>query len=231
MPETPRDQLLVFTRYPEPGNTKTRLIPVLGKQGAADLQRQMTEHLLGEARKLRVIHPVSIRICFDGGNEQRMQTWLGPEWRYVLQGSGDIGRRMAAAFASAFREGSERTVLVGTDTPDLTAPILYQAFRELESGDLVLGPSEDGGYYLIGLNRSVFEQASTRLFSGVSWGTSAVLDQTLGIADGSSLSRSFTDRLVDVDRPEDLGSWECHQQGRRGTCVDLSHRSGPRRSG
>jgi len=214
MPEAPRDQLLVFTRYPGPGNVKTRLIPALGRQGAADLHRQMTEHLLGEARKLQGIHPVSIRICFDGSDEQRMQTWLGPEWDYALQGSGDLGRRMAAAFGSGFREGSERAVLVGTDVPDLTAPILYQAFRELESRDLVLGPAEDGGYYLIGLNRSVLERAPTRLFSGVSWGTSTVLDQTLRIADGMGLSRSFTDRLVDVDRPEDLGSWERHRRAK-----------------
>jgi rSAM/selenodomain-associated transferase 2 len=96
----------------------------------------------------------------------------------------------------------------------LTAPILYRAFRELESRDLVLGPAEDGGYYLIGLNRSALERDPTRLFSGVSWGTSAVLDQTLRIADGMSLSRSFTDRLVDVDRPEDLGAWERHQRAR-----------------
>jgi rSAM/selenodomain-associated transferase 2/rSAM/selenodomain-associated transferase 1 len=212
MPEAPRNQLLVFTRYPEPGNTKTRLISVLGKQAAADLQRQMTEHLVGEARKLLAIHPVSIRICFDGSDEQRLQTWLGPEWGYAPQGSGDLGRRMAGSFESAFQDGAESAVLVGTDVPDLTAPILYQAFRELGSRDLVLGPAEDGGYYLIGLQRSAFGRASTPLFSGISWGTGAVLDQTLGVADGLNLSWSLTERLVDVDRPEDLSSWERHQR-------------------
>ena len=212
MPEAPRDQLLIFTRYPRPGDTKTRLMAALGEQGAADLQRQMTEHLVGEARKLLAIHPVAIRICFDGNDQQRMRRWLGPEWDYVSQESGDIGRRMAGAFASAFEDGAGRAVLVGTDVPDLTAPILYRAFRELEGRDLVLGPSEDGGYYLIGLQRSAFERASTRLFSGISWGTGAVLEQTLGISDGLNLSRSLTDSLVDVDRPEDLGSWERHRQ-------------------
>lgn len=212
MPEGPRDHLLVFTRYPKPGDTKTRLMAALGEQGAADLQRQMTEHLVGEARKLLAIHPVSIRICFDGSNEQRMRTWLGPEWGYARQESGDIGRRMAGAFASAFRDGAERAVLVGTDVPGLTAPILYRAFRELESRDLVLGPAEDGGYYLIGLQRSAFERASTRLFSGVSWGTGEVLDQTLRATDGLDLSRGLIDHLVDVDRPGDLSAWERHQQ-------------------
>jgi rSAM/selenodomain-associated transferase 2/rSAM/selenodomain-associated transferase 1 len=212
MPEAPRDQLLVFTRYPRPGETKTRLMAVLGEEGAADLQRQMTEHLVGEARKLLAIHPAAIRICFDGNDQQRMRGWLGPEWDYAPQGSGDLGRRMAAAFACAFQGGADRAVLVGTDVPDLTAPILYRAFRELEGRDLVLGPSEDGGYYLIGLQRSAFERASARLFSGISWGTGVVLEQTQGISDGLSLSRSLMDPLVDVDRPEDLGSWERHRQ-------------------
>jgi len=208
MPEAPRDQLLVFTRYPRPGGTKTRLTVVLGEEGAADLQRQMTEHLMGEVRKLPAIHSVSIRICFDGSDEQRMRAWLGPEWEYAAQGSGDLGRRMAGALAGAFEDGAERAILIGSDVPDLTAPILYRAFRELESRELVLGPCEDGGYHLIGLQRLAFQRASTRLFSGVSWGTGAVLEQTLGIADELSLSRSLTDSLADVDRPEDLGVWE-----------------------
>jgi rSAM/selenodomain-associated transferase 2/rSAM/selenodomain-associated transferase 1 len=217
MPEAPLNHLLVLTRYPRPGGTKTRLIAALGEQGAADLQRQMTEHLMGEARKLLAIHPVSIRICFDGSDERQMRTWLGPEWGYAPQESGDLGRRMAGALASAFRGGAERAVLVGTDVPDLRAPILYRAFLELESRDLVLGPAKDGGYYLIGLQRSAFERASTRLFSGVSWGTGAVLDQTLAVTEKLNLSRSLTEPLADVDRPEDLGSWERHQRAETST--------------
>jgi rSAM/selenodomain-associated transferase 2/rSAM/selenodomain-associated transferase 1 len=214
MPELPSDRLLIFTRYPGPGSAKTRLIPALGREGAADLQRQMTEHVLGEVRKLLSIHPASIRVCFDGGGEEQMKAWLGPEWRYLPQGSGDLGQRMAAAFERAFREGSERVVLIGTDVPDLTAPVLYRAFRALESGDLVLGPAEDGGYYLIGLDRSAWERAPTRLFSGVTWGTSAVLDQTLRIADGLGLSPTLTARLADVDLPGDLGAWDRRQRAK-----------------
>ena len=205
-------QLLVFTRYPEPGLAKTRLISALGEEGAADLHRQMTEHLLEEARKLVAIDPVSIRICFDGADPQRMRTWLGSEWGYAPQESGDLGRRMLQAFAGAFREGPDLAVLVGTDVPDLTAPILFQAFGKLEKADLVLGPAEDGGYYLVGLQRSVFERVAPRLFSDIAWGTDAVLDQTLAVADELDLCWSLTDRLADVDRPEDVRLWEHHQQ-------------------
>jgi len=205
-------QLLVFTRYPEPGFAKTRLISALGEEGAADLHRQMTEHLLEEARKLPAIHPVSIRICFDGGDPERIQTWLGSEWGYAPQEGGDLGRRMVHALEEAFREGSDLAVLVGTDVPDLTAPILLQAFEKLENADLVLGPAEDGGYYLIGTRRSVFERAGPQLFSGIAWGTDAVLDQTLAAAEQLDVSWSLTDRLADVDRPEDVELWERHRQ-------------------
>jgi rSAM/selenodomain-associated transferase 2/rSAM/selenodomain-associated transferase 1 len=140
-----------------------------------------------------------------------MRTWLGSEWCYLPQASGDLGRRMASAFADAFRSGPELAVLVGTDVPDLTAPILYHAFRQLQDRELVLGPAEDGGYYLIGLARSVFERAAPRLFSGIGWGTGAVLDQTLAAAEELALSWSLTDRLADVDRPEDVGLWERHR--------------------
>jgi hypothetical protein len=212
MSEASRHQLLVFTRHPEPGSAKTRLISALGEEEAADLHRRMTEHLVEEARRLQAIHPVSVRICFEGGDPQRMRTWLGPEWNYALQESGDLGRRMAGAFAGAFRERADLAVLVGTDVPELTAPILYQAFRRLQEHDLVLGPAADGGYYLIGLQRSAFERAAQRLFSGVAWGTDAVLDQTLAAADELGLDWSLTDRLADVDRPEDLQVWEDHQR-------------------
>jgi rSAM/selenodomain-associated transferase 2/rSAM/selenodomain-associated transferase 1 len=212
MPEAPRHALLVLTRYPEPGNAKTRLISALGSAGAADLHRQMTEHLLTEARKLLAVRPVSIRIHFEGGDRRRMQEWLGAKWSYLPQPEGDLGQRMAAAFAEAFRDGHELAVLVGTDVPELTTPILHQAFRQLAEGDLVLGPARDGGYYLVGLTRSAFERAAPRLFSGVAWGTDAVLDQTLSAAEELALRWSLTDRLADVDRPEDVALWERHRR-------------------
>jgi rSAM/selenodomain-associated transferase 2/rSAM/selenodomain-associated transferase 1 len=208
----PSARLLIFTRFPRPGDTKTRLVSALGEQGAADLQRQLTEHLAGEARKLLAIEPVAIRICFDGSDEQQMRDWLGPQWRYAAQARGDLGERMAGAFAEAFRDGAERAVLVGTDVPDLTASTLYRAFRELERSDLVLGPAEDGGYYLIGLRRSAFDRAAKSLFTGVPWGTSEVRKQTVDAIEALELCWSCSDRLADVDRPEDLPSWERHQE-------------------
>lgn len=198
-----RERLIIFTRYPEPGKTKTRLIPVLGVEGAATLQRQMTEHKLAEVKKLQAVSQLSVEVHFAGGNEQLMQDWLGSSIIYQQQSEGDIGCRMGSAFQASFEAGMNRVVLIGTDCPDLNAQLLAQAFQSLEQHDLVLGPAEDGGYYLIGLRRLIPE-----LFIGISWSTAEVLQQTQSIARNLSLSVAYLPLLSDVDRPEDLWVWK-----------------------
>jgi uncharacterized protein len=197
------EQLIIFTRYPEPGKTKTRLIPALGAVGAADLHRQMTEHLLTKVRKFASTRAVAIQVCHDGGDVELMKQWLGPGILFQPQGSGDLGVRMERAFAAAFQSGCERVTVVGTDCPTITINILQTAFAALGDSDFVLGPATDGGYYLIGLRRPV-----PQLFQGVPWGTATVFEQTLRIADELGLRHTLLDPLADVDRPEDLWVWE-----------------------
>ena len=151
-PEQSGRRLIVFTRYPEPGRTKTRLIPILGPEGAAALHRRMTEHTLRKVRQFLANHPASLLIRYDGGNEEGLRRWLGADLRPVPQGEGDLGRRMDLAFAEAFAEGMRRVVLVGTDIPGIRPAHLARAFQALRRKDVVIGPARDGGYYLIGLN-------------------------------------------------------------------------------
>lgn len=198
-----RECLIVFTRYPEPGKTKTRLIPVLGAEGAATLQRQMTEHTLAQVKELQSERLVSAIICFAGGNQQLMQNWLGTCFDYQPQGDGDLGRRMAIAFETTLEAGTQSVVIIGSDCPDLNAQLMMQAFQALEQHDLVLGPARDGGYYLIGLRRLIPE-----LFTGISWSTTEVLQQTMNIAQKLELAVASLPLLSDVDRPEDLPLWK-----------------------
>jgi rSAM/selenodomain-associated transferase 1 len=198
------ERLIVFTRYPEPGRTKTRLIPALGVQGAANLQRQMTEHTLKQVRELQCLRPISVEVRFDGGDLTLMQDWLGHDIVYQPQGSGDLGARMGRSYQTAFGAGIDRVVIIGTDCPGLNAKLMEQAFHQLHTAhDLVLGPAIDGGYYLIGICRFIPE-----LFSGISWGTAEVLQQTVNIAQNLNLSLTYLTPLADVDRPEDLSVWE-----------------------
>jgi uncharacterized protein len=198
------NHLLIFTRYPEPGTTKTRLIPALGKKGAADLQRTMTEGITAEARKLAAIYPVEMHIHYEGGNSDRMATWLGRDASYRPQTDGDIGCRMTHAFKGAFDNGARNTIIAGSDIPDLSAAILHQAFDALNRNDLVLGPARDGGYYLMGLRRNAFDQAVPKVFENMDWGTETVLADTLAAAERLNLKVALLKELTDIDRPEDV---------------------------
>ena len=195
--------LIIFTRYPEPGKTKTRLIPLLGAEGAAILQRQMTEQKLAEVNQLLSFYPLSVEVHFAGGNEQLMQEWLGLNWVYRRQNEGDLGGRMASAFQLSFAAGMTAVVLIGSDCPDLNASLMAKSFQLLRQHDLILGPALDGGYYLIGLRRLIPE-----LFTGIPWSTAEVLQQTLSIAQRLGLTVAKLPLLSDVDRPEDLSVWQ-----------------------
>lgn len=203
LPETAKQHLIIFTRYPEPGKTKTRLIPALGTEGAANLQRQMTEHTLSQVKQLQKTSAISCEVRFAGGNLQLMQDWLGYDIAYQLQGEGDLGSRMAQSFYNAFQSGAEKAITIGTDCPDVDAKILADAFAQLHQCDLVLGPALDGGYYLIGLQRPLPE-----LFINIDWGTSQVLQQTIDTAQTLNLLVNYLPLLADIDRPEDLPIWE-----------------------
>lgn len=195
--------LIVFTRYPIPGKTKTRLIPALGAAGAANLHRQMTEHTLAQVRQLRA-DGVAIEIHYAGTKiDRELADWLGADLVYRSQGDGDLGDRMALSIKTAVQTGHDRVIIIGTDCPGLNAEVLQLAFQQLRDRDLVLGPAIDGGYYLIGMQRFIPE-----LFVGISWGTSVVRQQTIEIATKLGLSMGDLPLLADIDRPEDLPIWE-----------------------
>jgi rSAM/selenodomain-associated transferase 2/rSAM/selenodomain-associated transferase 1 len=188
-----KQKLVIFTRFPVPGETKTRLIPHLGEKGAARLQREMTEYTLRQARRTGV----EIEIRYTGGSLDEMCGWLGDHVEYVEQGEGDLGERMERVFFEHFANGIERVVIIGSDCPTNDGENIKRAFLELDRADCVIGPAYDGGYYLIGLSKS-----APVLFRGIDWGSDQVLKQTLAAA--SSLSVVQLKRLSDIDEPEDL---------------------------
>jgi len=208
MPALTSERLIVFTRFPEVGKSKTRLIPALGECGAADLQRQLTEHIISTAAAASKRRGLTVGVCYEGGNASIMRHWLGDQFIYRRQGSGNLGKRMSKAFDEAFGAGIEAVVIVGSDIPEITADIIQQAFEALEKNDLVFGPAHDGGYYLIGMRRAAALRANFRLFEGIKWGSGEVLAQTLQIAEALRFSFALLKSLADVDRPEDLQVWQ-----------------------
>jgi uncharacterized protein len=190
---------IVFTRYPEAGKVKTRLIPALGEEGAAALHKKMAEHTISLVRALQRLAPCDLEVWFVGGDLALMQGWLGEDLRYQLQPDGDLGDRMRLAFQSIFDRGYKRAAIVGTDCPDLTTDILAQSFDALEDNPIALGPAIDGGYYLIGLQYLIPE-----LFTGITWSTDNVLQETIEIAENLDLIPILLPSLTDIDLPQDL---------------------------
>jgi rSAM/selenodomain-associated transferase 2/rSAM/selenodomain-associated transferase 1 len=192
----PSNRLILFGRYPVPGQTKTRLIPLLGAARAADLQRDLTERTLRTDRIVAQRCPVCLEACFEGGSLSKLKRWLGPGLIFSQQSSGNLGERMKAAFLRAFRQGAERVILHGTDIPDLAAHHIHEAYDALKSRDLVLGPSTDGGYWLIGMKKLA------DLFDRMEWGTVSVFSQTISAAQRQGLSVHVLSPLTDIDTGE-----------------------------
>jgi uncharacterized protein len=193
------NRLIVFTKYPEVGKTKTRLIPALGADGAAKLQRQMTEHTLEQVKLLQVARTLSIEIHYSGGDRDHLQRWLGRDHTLRAQVGNDLGERMKHAFEQSSCSGASRTIIIGSDCPSLNHTMIADAFDELANHDLVIGPANDGGYYLIGL-----KSPRPEIFENIHWGTDIVFDQTMDRAAKLGLSTSTLQPLNDIDRPADL---------------------------
>ena len=203
------DFVLLFTRYPEPGKCKTRLIPALGPNGAADLHRKMTHRVLAQLTSPAAIHPHHLEIHYDGGTEEQMRLWLGADRHYRQQAEGDIGCRMQTAICR-HQDRMQRLLLIGSDCPDLTAEIMEEAFTALTTHDLVLGPAFDGGYYLIGTRQESSSLICRTLFQDMPWGTDNVYTTTIKRAEQNQLCCHTLTRLHDIDTPADLRHLDHH---------------------
>ncbi|MEW6750599.1 MAG: DUF2064 domain-containing protein, partial [Candidatus Latescibacterota bacterium] len=140
MPHTPSARLILFTRFPEPGETKTRLIPALGPAGAAALSGRLAEAACRTARRAAAALEAELEIRLAAADPNQGRVWLGGDLSVRPQGWGGLGRRMQRAFAEAWREGMHRVVLFGSDCPGLAPRHLLAACQALISRDVVLGP-------------------------------------------------------------------------------------------
>jgi uncharacterized protein len=200
----PRERLILFTRYPEPGTTKTRLIPLLGPEGAAAFQARMSRHAVQTAGRLSAERGVSLEIRHEGGSVGQLRAWLGSRHEYRPQGPGSLGRKMAQSLAAAFDSGAERAVIIGSDIPGIAAADLARGFDALRCHDLVFGPTADGGYYAVGATADGFRRGSTFLDERIPWGSSRVLAQSTDAARAKGQRWALLEARDDVDRPEDL---------------------------
>jgi uncharacterized protein len=189
--------LVVFLKHPRPGGVKTRLAAAIGPEAAAGLYRALAEQVLeattpsaGDYERL---------VFFDPPESlPQMRDWL-PGLRLMAQSGEDLGARMAGAFARAFARGARRVAIVGTDAPGVSRATVREALSALDAADVVIGPADDGGYYLIALGAPRPE-----LFADIEWSTPSVADVTQARAQAAGLAVHWLPRRRDIDTLDDL---------------------------
>jgi len=195
---TPNYTLIIFVKYPEPGKVKTRLARYIGNEKAAQIYSEMTETII---RNLFESEKYKTMIFFDPPERKRdFENWLQNNvYEFFPQEGGSLGKRMSNAFTKVFSLEVEKAVIIGTDCIEISNEVISQAFDALEVVDVVLGPAEDGGYYLLGLKKP-----DPHIFHGISWSTGLVLDQTLKKIKEKGLKFQLLKTLRDVDTVSDL---------------------------
>ena len=183
-------KLSIFARLPVPGKVKTRLIPALGEEGAARLYARLLAQTVEVARE----SGLQFELRVTGGEVAAFHSLFGLDVEVVDQGDGDLGAKMARVEAPA--------LLIGSDCPCVTAPLLKAAAGALEDRRVVLGPANDGGYYLIG-----FSEPVPFLFDNMEWSTPSVLPETLKRLVERGMGPAVLPELADIDTPEDLAQW------------------------
>ena len=190
--------LIIFAKLPRPGEVKTRLGHGLGMHEASAVYERLAQQTFSLGDQL-LSQGLRVYLFYDPrATEQEMRSWIGHPFEFAQQVGETLGERMRAAFEKTFADGSGRTVIVGTDIPDLTVDVIVRAFNLLSAHNVVLGPSSDGGYYLLGMTRLVNE-----LFEGLAWSTSAVYQETLDRIAALDLSHAVLGELADIDTEED----------------------------
>ena len=197
-PVAGQSALLVFTRTPVAGQVKTRLLPALDAERALAVHTRLLLRTLDTARNSKVAH---IELWCAPAAQHPVLTELAERFalRLQTQAGADLGARMCFALDQALRRYS-RVALIGSDCIDLSAADINLAMEQLAAGsDVTLGPALDGGYYLIGMAK-----LHRQLFTGISWGTGAVLRATRRRVLESGLKLAELPLRRDLDRPEDL---------------------------
>lgn len=195
-------RIIVMAKAPRPGLAKSRLAAELDPPAAAAIAVVLMDRTVAA---LREFAGVEIRITPDDAQAE-FERWRRPEWTVRPQGDGDLGVRLRRAMDDALGAGEPWVIVVGTDCPALTPADVREAIGVLSGVDVVLGPAEDGGYWLLGVRGGV-AAAVGGLLEGIPWSTSGVYDETCRRVGVAGLRLHALRRLGDVDTLEDWRRW------------------------
>lgn len=195
-----RASLIIFLRYPQIGKVKTRLAETTSNEFALHFYRECANKITAEIKKVSQINKY---IFYSNKNEKEdVKNWLGKSLYYSSQDENDLGLRMKKSFQKVFSHGAEKVIIVGSDIPDLSNEIINDAINKLDQADVVIGPSKDGGYYLLGMKKM-----HNSLFEDIEFSTSSVLSQTISKIEKLGLRCSLLQELQDIDTENELIQW------------------------
>ena len=184
--------LIIFTRNPELGKVKTRLASTIGDEKALAIYKELLLHTMETTRNLEG----DVFVFYDKKIEEN-DIWPNETYHKFVQSGEDLGEKMQNAFQKLFDLKYQNCIIIGSDLFDLNEKLISDAFQILDLNDVVIGPAEDGGYYLLGLKKIIPE-----IFKNKKWGTSSVFKDT--IKDLENLKIEYTKKLNDIDTFEDL---------------------------
>ncbi len=193
-----RSCIIVFAKAPIRGHVKTRLAKNMDESVVVCLYRNFVKDIIDKVTNAGHV----LKIFYDPpGSEPLMREWLGNRHAFFLQNGSDLGQKMANAFSRVFENGIQQAVLMGTDFPDLPGKIISDAVSGLKTHDTVIGPTIDGGYYLIGFSSNSYLPLA---FNDIAWGTSAVYQKTMDIFASSGTTVNQLPKWRDIDVYDDL---------------------------
>jgi len=197
---TKKNLLLIFTRNPELGKVKTRLAKDVGDQPALEIYKFLLKHTVSVTKDLEFTREVHY-----SEEIQHDDIWDEDIFIKKQQIEGDLGEKMEEAFLSGFKNGYKNIIIIGSDLYDLSQEDIDEAFKALETFEYVLGPAEDGGYYLLGMNTF-----NREIFKNKAWGTDTVLRDTL--IDLKNVQLQLLEERNDIDVYEDIKDHQDFQQ-------------------
>ena len=200
--------VIVFAKNPVPNQVKTRLVPTLSPEQAATLY---TEFLTDWCEALAELSDVDLVIAYTPEDAQPdLQTLIGNDVIYIPQVGGNLGERLTLATQWAAEHGYTKILIVGSDSPTLPISYISEALTLLDSKDTVIGPSVDGGYYLIGFSAAALTTTVPHVFEEIAWSTAEVFQQTVARIHSVKATLGLLPPWYDIDTPKDLAFLHAH---------------------
>ena len=195
-----KTSIIIFVKYPAAGKVKTRLAATMGNYNAKELYKIISKKIIDNIKQLNKTHKYIFYA--DKNDKEKVIRWLGKKFFYSPQDGNSLGERMMKAFEKVFSHGANKAIIIGTDIPDLTKEIIEEVIKKLNDYDIIIGPSRDGGYYLLGMNTM-----HRALFEVIEFSTPLVLGQTINKIESLGLKYFLLPELQDIDTEEELLYW------------------------